>query len=218
MHMHASRYAIGTVAILLALGAVGTYAVSVSKPPRANDAHPVDVASPQPAPRADVANPIANAGTRVTKKPFGIRITPKDSPVQPERFAGYHTGTDFETTEAEQEQDVPVTAICDGSLLEKRTASGYGGIAVQTCVIGGRDVTVVYGHLKLASIAAGKGNQISVGERIGVLGRGYSVETDGERKHLHLGIHLGKAVDIRGYVSKRADLSGWVDPMTVLPR
>lgn len=35
------------------------------------------------------------------------------------------------------------------------------------------------------------------------LGNGYSSDTDGERKHLHLGIHLGEVVDIRGYVQKK---------------
>ena len=39
-----------------------------------------------------------------------------------------------------------------------------------------------------------------------------SADTDLERKHLHLGIRRGADADIRGYVSDRAALSGWVDP------
>jgi hypothetical protein len=102
-----------------------------------------------------LALPLDHALDRVTKKPFGILITPKTSPVQPERFRGYHTGTDFETTPEEATTTVAVHAICDGALLQKRTASGYGGIAVQSCVINKQHVTVLYGHLKLASITTG---------------------------------------------------------------
>lgn len=40
--------------------------------------------------------PIAEFEKRITKKPFGIYITPQNSPVQPERFTGYHTGVDVE--------------------------------------------------------------------------------------------------------------------------
>ncbi|NTU99252.1 hypothetical protein HGA64_04600 [Candidatus Falkowbacteria bacterium] len=42
--------------------------------------------------------PISDALSRVTKKPFGIKVSPKNSSVSPERFTGYHTGVDFETT------------------------------------------------------------------------------------------------------------------------
>ena len=38
---------------------------------------------------------------RITKKPFGIFITTQNSPVQPERFSGYHTGVDVEYKDAE---------------------------------------------------------------------------------------------------------------------
>ena len=37
-------------------------------------------------------NPISNPLERIIKKPFGIKINPANSPVQPERFSGYHTG------------------------------------------------------------------------------------------------------------------------------
>jgi hypothetical protein len=37
---------------------------------------------------------ISKAGLQ--KKPFGIYITPENSPVQPENFTGYHTGIDVE--------------------------------------------------------------------------------------------------------------------------
>jgi hypothetical protein len=64
--------------------------------------------------------PLTRAAERVTKKPFGIYITPKTSPVQPEKFQGYHTGTDFEIFPEELNIDVTVRAVCNGKLVLKR--------------------------------------------------------------------------------------------------
>lgn len=169
---------------------------------------------------APSANPSTSLGSiydvdRITKKPFGLYVMPDHSPVSPERFAGFHTGTDFETTAAEVDTEVPVLAFCDGKLLEKKYASGYGGVAVQSCVLGGHAGTVVYGHLNLASIAPVANQELKKGDFIGDLGKGYSTETDGERKHLHLGIHKGTSVNIAGYTSS-GNLNQWLDPETFL--
>jgi murein DD-endopeptidase MepM/ murein hydrolase activator NlpD len=161
---------------------------------------------------ARYAEPLLRAAERVTKKPFGIYITPSDSPVQPERFSGYHTGTDFEVFPDEEDADVVVSAICTGELLSKRTASGYGGVVVQSCKYEDTPVTVVYGHVRLSSVASEIGDEIIAGEYLGYLGTGFSAETDGERKHLHLSIHRGVEEDIRGYVGLEAELSDWIDP------
>ncbi|MDD5290486.1 MAG: M23 family metallopeptidase, partial [Patescibacteria group bacterium] len=134
----------------------------------------------------------------------------------PEKFSGYHTGVDLETTPAEQNIDVPIFAVCSGQLLLKEWASGYGGVAVQKCEINNQTVTVIYGHLKLASIQTKINQELAAGEQIGVLGQGYSTETDGERKHLHLGIHLGATINILGYVQKESELSQWLDPAKYL--
>jgi murein DD-endopeptidase MepM/ murein hydrolase activator NlpD len=162
-------------------------------------------------PKKLIAEPIANALARVTKKPFGIHVSPGHSPVSPERFTGYHTGVDFEAFTSEASSAVPVYAICTGTLAIKETARGYGGMAVEKCKIGGQDVTVVYGHLKLTSISAKVGEKLSGGEQLAILGKGYSTETAGERKHLHLGIHKGTVINTSGYVSSAAQLSGWID-------
>ncbi|MCX6761228.1 MAG: M23 family metallopeptidase [Candidatus Moranbacteria bacterium] len=156
--------------------------------------------------------PLDRAKERVTKKYFGIFITPASSPVQPERFRGYHTGTDFEIFPEELNTVVPVQAICDGKLILKKSASGYGGVAVQSCNLDNQPVTVVYGHLKLTSIAKSIGDNLSAGDTLGQLGAAYSPETDGERKHLHLSIHKGSAINILGYVQNKSALSDWVDP------
>ena len=156
--------------------------------------------------------PLDRIKERVTKKPFGIYITPATSPIQPERFQGYHTGTDFEIFPEELNADVPVHAVCSGKLLVKEYASGYGGVAVESCSLDSNPITVIYGHLKLSSISNKAGSGINVGDTIGILGADKSVETDGERKHLHLGFHKGSLVNIRGYVQLESGLSEWIDP------
>lgn len=161
-------------------------------------------------------SPLDRAAERVAKKPFGIFITPQDSPVRPEKFRGYHTGTDFEIFPEELDADVPVRAICSGTIAAKKTASGYGGVLVQNCEFDNQPITVVYGHLKLASISKDKGDALTVGNTIGILGKAYSTETDGERKHLHLGIRKGRSINILGYVHSQSQLLGWIDACTLV--
>jgi murein DD-endopeptidase MepM/ murein hydrolase activator NlpD len=163
-----------------------------------------------------LTDPLPNALSRITKKNFGIYITPATSPVQPERFIGYHTGDDLETTAAEQAGTVPVVAACGGKLLVKEYASGYGGVAVESCTIHGEAVTIIYGHLYIDSITPTVGDTLTAGEHFANLGQGYTTQTDGEREHLHFGIHIGTTVNILGYVQKESDLSGWLDPATYL--
>lgn len=153
---------------------------------------------------------------RAAKKLFGTHVTPQDSPVQPEKFSGYHTGTDFETFPEEAQTDVAISAVCDGTVRAAERVGGYGGVLVEQCVLHGSPVTVLYGHLRLASVTLKAGASVKAGARIGVLGTGYSAETDGERKHLHLSIHKGAGIDWKGYVPAQAALSAWIDPLSVL--
>jgi len=180
--------------------------------------------SSQPAPLTDkqvnseqtFSSPISDSLTRVTKKHFGLYVTPQNSPVKPEKFSGYHTGVDFETTAAEQASDVPIYALCDGPLILKKIATGYGGVALQACELNKEPITVIYGHLRFASIKSALEEKLTQGQQIGFLGKGYSAETSGERKHLHLGVHKGKTINILGYVQKESDLSSWLDVLTLL--
>ncbi len=171
-----------------------------------------NAASSQSAPKNAYAPPLDRASERITKKTFGQFITPQNSPVQPEKFRGYHTGTDFEIFPEELNSDVPVKAVCGGRIALKKTATGYGGVLVESCELNSEPVTVIYGHLKLASIKKNTGDSLAQGEEIGILGKAYSAETSGERKHLHLGIHKGAGIDILGYVQSKGELSGWLDP------
>jgi len=201
------------LAFLLGAGCAPATVVSLDAPNN-SPANTSVVGEPVPAPIQPASNvfgdPLDDAESRITKKTFGLYVTPTNSPVSPERFTGYHAGVDFETTSGEQGTDVLVQAICPGTLVLKKWASGYGGVAVERCVKDGADITVVYGHLLISSISATVGDTYTRGERIGVLGKGYSTETDGERKHLHLGIHQGSTIDIRGYVSNRSYLAAWI--------
>lgn len=153
---------------------------------------------------------------RVMKKPFGIRIDPALSPVQPERFSGFHTGADFEVMPGEEEEAITIPAICSGEVSLARTVNGYGGTLVQRCTIGNEEVTVLYGHLDASSLPSA-GSNLPQGSAVGRLGKGYSSETDGERPHLHLAIHRGTAIELRGYVQLEADLTAWMNPLNMLP-
>ena len=174
-----------------------------------------NTANKPPSPAANLNLPLGDALSRVSKKPFGIYITPKNSPVSPERFTGWHTGADFEIFPGEENKDVSVLAICSGKLLVKEFGRGYGGMLVQACNINNQPVTIVYGHLKLESIGPKIGDELSAGSVIGILGRGHTSETDYERKHLHLGIHKGIKVDTRGYIAAEAELKNWIDPLLI---
>lgn len=176
-----------------------------------------------PIPSAAVANkeslvilelPMDRLQERVSKKSFGLNVTPKNSPVSPERFSGYHTGVDFETFADEKDTNVLVRAACTGTVLAKRWVSGYGGVLIQDCTVGTQTVSVLYGHLNVTSISSAVGSVMTQGQVVGSLGKGYSRETDGERKHLHFSLHKGNAINLRGYVKFPSQLSAWVDPMT----
>lgn len=160
--------------------------------------------------------PIAGGNTRITKKPFGIFVSPQSSPISPERFTGYHTGVDFEILPNEQNIDVQIYASCSGEVLMKKWASGYGGVLIEECELNGEGVTIIYGHLRLTSIIPPQGAKIEAGQKIGVLGREYSEETDGERKHLHFAVYKGVAVNILGYVKNSAELNNWLNPEKLL--
>jgi len=177
---------------------------------------PTPAPTPSPSTPAPIApktiiEPIADALSRVTKKPYGIYITPATSSVQPEKFTGYHTGTDFEITAAETNSVVPVFAICDGDVRFAGPVDGYGGVIILGCTINSQVVTVLYGHIDIASSPLRVGSHVTRGGFIANLAPAYSAGTAGERKHLHLGIHKGNSIDYRGYVQTRSELANWLD-------
>lgn len=160
-----------------------------------------------------LVDPIDQFRIRITKKPFGIYVTPQNSPVSPEKFTGYHTGTDVEYGDITS--DVPVFAINDGDIVRSGTASGYGGyLVLKTTILNNMTANVLYGHLRPSSLATG---HVKKGQQIAVLGTAYSAETDGERRHLHISIPKNGRLDIKGYVQNKSELANWYDPAEILP-
>ncbi len=149
-------------------------------------------------------------------KPFGIYITPKNSPVSPERFRGFHTGTDFEVSADEINSDVSIYALCDGDITLRSHINGYGGVTVQKCILPSFGVVhVIYGHMHLTTDVV-VGDVVAQGSKIGTLGADKSRDADGERKHLHLSISKGDTVNFRGYVEQKEKLAQWVDPCILI--
>ena len=73
---------------------------------------------------------------------------------------------------------------------------------------------VLYGHIRPSTLPK-VGSTYTKGQQIALLGTGFSSETDNERKHLHFGILSDTRLDIKGYVTQKADLSGWIDPLSL---
>jgi len=160
----------------------------------------------------DLSFPIGEFKERITKKPFGIYVVPEDSPVQPERFRGYHTGCDVEYEDVPT--DVPVLAVADGSVVYSNTVSGYGGVFLISIELKGESHTILYGHIRPGSLPK-LGTLVKKGQKLAVLGTGYSSETSGERKHLHFGVLSNDRIDLLGYVQKKEELSVWVNPVSL---
>lgn len=158
--------------------------------------------------------PISNYLSRLTVRGFGQLVKPGDEKALAcgSPFSGYHTGDDLETTMSEANALVPVKAIADGVVREAAYVSGYGGLVVIQHNLNGLVVTAYYGHLNIASVKYKVGDTIKDGAVIGDLGEGCTQQTDYERKHLHFAIHLGTAIDVRGYVPTLVALSAWIDP------
>lgn len=168
---------------------------------------------------ATLSMPLLESERRATPLYFGLHVTPdpEENPIfPPERFTGFHAGTDFEVTEEELEEDIPVLAICTGKVASSSSVEGYGGLIIQRCTIRGEAVTVLYGHLNPADLPK-VGKKLNSGTKIALLAPNRSAASDGNRKHLHLGIHRGKEIDARGYVQAESELSLYMDPLDVLP-
>ena len=163
--------------------------------------------------------PIKNTALRPVLLGFGRYVTPDSvsNPINPpERFTGYHVGADFEVTNDELTTDVRVYAICAGDVAYSGFAEGYGGLLIQRCEFNGSPITVLYGHLSLKDLPA-KASFLQAGKQIGKLAPARSTDSDGNRKHLHLGIRRGKEIDFRGYVQTSGDIVSYIDPLNAFP-
>ncbi len=156
-----------------------------------------------------VEYPVEGFFERITKKPFGIFVAPEDSPVEEERFIGYHTGVDVEFEDVLE--DVVVSAMVDGEVVFSKFVDGYGGLVVLEHIFRDDKYFSLYGHMDFKS-ALSLGKNVLAGDPIGILGDGNTIETDGERKHLHFALYRGDDIQTKGYVDNRDELDGWIDP------
>ncbi|MDP3764603.1 MAG: M23 family metallopeptidase [bacterium] len=149
--------------------------------------------------------PIKNFYNNQTVNPFGV--------YRAGRFVGYHSGVDIEIEEEDLDKNIPVYSIYGGEVTKVGEASGYGGVvAIKHNFEGNKDLTSVYGHLRLRDIKVSEGQKITSGYLIGYLGAAYTSETAAERKHLHFGLSKNSDLDIKGYVDTLAELSNWLNP------
>lgn len=160
----------------------------------------------------DYYYPIQNYQENATRKSFG-QFIPNDGN---DRFSGYHTGDDIEVTDITVE--VPVYAITDARITTKEFVSGYGGVLILEFQDADEEIYhAIYGHLDLTSIAHEIGDVVVKGEVLGNLGDHQSIETDGERKHLHFGLYQYASTELfAGYVQDDADLAAWINPADFL--
>lgn len=214
------RFLLPIIVIVLIIAGIVVFKISHNSQNPQTSSSPQSSPSPtqaSPTSTSTVSNnalayPIADFKDRITKKPFGVYITPQNSPVQPEKFTGYHTGTDIEYQDVSS--DVPVFALNDGTITYSNYVSGYGGVLIIKVDINGSPHSVLYGHLQPSSLPA-VGTTFKKGDQMAVLGTGYSNETNGERRHLHFSVLSNDRIDLKGYVKNKADLSGWIDPVSL---
>ncbi len=232
--VHRKRYQILVAIIVVALG-IGSFIAyrqyrqqpkpTVSMTPKtAETSKPTTTETPKTEPTKPTTDqttnpyglvpPIADFRARITKKFFGTYITPATSPIQPERFQGYHSGDDVEYGDVTS--DVAVHAIADGTVIYSGWVSGYGGVEILHHQIQGVEHSVLYGHLRPSSLLS-VGTTVTQNQQIAVLGTAYSHETDGERRHLHFSILAGSEINLRGYSTTQAGLSTWLDPLSFYP-
>ena len=171
---------------------------------------PSNTTAPQAS--AEFSPPIDQFAERITKKFFGTYITAQNSPVQPERFKGFHTGVDVEYSDVTT--DVSVYALADGKIVYSKIVSGYGGVFIMEFSLNGSPHTALYGHIRPSSLPR-QGATTTKGEKLAGLGTGYSSETNGERRHLHFAILSDNQINLLGYVQQKSQLSNWIDPMSL---
>lgn len=166
---------------------------------------------------SDYVYPIAGYTSAVTKKTFGQYINAENSPIENDRFTGFHTGDDVEVLDVTEE--VPFYALSDATVVAKRTVNGYGGVVILefTDPTSLQIYHALYGHVDITSVEVEVGDTVTAGQELGVLGDDASKETDGERKHLHFSLYPYSTTErYAGYVNSIDDLKDWIDPAVFL--
>ena len=146
--------------------------------------------------------PVQNYASRRFFKTFGEFFD--------DRFYGYHVGDDVEYVDVKE--DIPVFGIADGTVQFVDWVSGYGGVMIIRHAVQDQIISAVYGHLDLASVSLRLGDPVTKNKQIAILGDHESVETDGERKHLHFALYQGDNIRLAGYETDPTQLKNWLNP------
>lgn len=163
--------------------------------------------------------PLYNTLQRENYKTFGQYINSefyknKDN-LFPAKYYGYHAGTDFEISPQELDKKIPVFAIYSGTITFIGNVQGYGGLILEE--LDNKNLTALYGHLNIKNTELKVGDKVKTGKQISYLGKAFSDETGGERKHLHFAIYKGDGQYFKGYEENKNDLNQkWIDPVEFL--
>lgn len=159
----------------------------------------------------EVFEPINKSIDRINKKPFWIKISKNNSPIENERFEWYHTWVDFEIFKWEENIDIKIYSICNWKIIYKNYVNWYWWVIIQSCIIDSNEVTILYWHLNIDSITLKIWDNMNKKSYIWILWKWKSKETDYERKHLHLWIHKWKEIVLLWYTQNKNDLNNWID-------
>jgi murein DD-endopeptidase MepM/ murein hydrolase activator NlpD len=162
--------------------------------------------------------PISKYTERLNYRKYGQDVTPADRPICGRAFSGIHDADDLEIFTGEENSDIPVYAVNDGTITFLNYVDGYGGLLIEQTNLDNQDVLLNYGHIKLDSARFKVGEKVKAGDQLAVLGKGCSTEADGERKHLHFAIHKGTTINMLGYLQTRNELSDWLNPSELLSK
>ncbi|MBI2410954.1 MAG: M23 family metallopeptidase [Candidatus Kerfeldbacteria bacterium] len=131
----------------------------------------------------------------------------------------YHVGTDAGFG---QPEGTPVYAVANGVVKESQERSGFGLVVLIEHTLpesaGGNTIVSVYGHLSVGNNMVSPGQEVSVGQQIGVLGN--TTEAGSARPHIHFGIHKSAYTGVwvyYGHVSDLALIDDWYDPAVFIP-
>lgn len=143
----------------------------------------------QPAPAAAAPSPAVrwpfSGGSRISDT-YGPRVAPCSG------CSTFHDGLDMTPGAG-----TPIGAIADG-VVSSVTATDSGGLGVHVMidhVVNGQRVTSTYGHMTVGSLAVGRGQTVTAGQKLGTVGS--TGQSTGP--HLHLEIHLGGVTAVDPY-------------------
>ncbi|HEY3323732.1 MAG TPA: peptidoglycan DD-metalloendopeptidase family protein [Planctomycetota bacterium] len=150
------------------------------------------------------------------RKSFGFHITKEYT-----SFVGsVHVGDDC----GWRKELRSVVAVAPGVVRSARHCYSWGFIVVIEHVRpGGQPVCSLYAHLS-PMLHVKPGDIVAGGQKIGSIGRAYTVDNGGYGAHLHFGLHNGAYGDgswVCGYISTESwagNAAKWLDPQALLSK